>query len=213
MTGARAERNEFLLLHEFHRQKYICPDKSFGVKPQAAVEALESNGDESKLSREWQGQVLILCVNHLDAEKPKAKGKGRRKPAYSGGLVLEPKKGFYDKYVVLLDFNSLYPSIIQEYNICFTTVQRHDATIKVKKKQCVNAIYWTHKHVGWWWRKGTWCPRSRYGSRCPPSADQNIGGTTSSSQEYNERSNSQWSRNDAGKRTHQRIHWLLMSYS
>ncbi|KAI8333396.1 hypothetical protein BC941DRAFT_358178 [Chlamydoabsidia padenii] len=96
MTGARAERNEFLLLHEFHRQKYICPDKSFNIKSQAAVEALEMDGEETK-------------------------AKGRRKPAYSGGLVLEPKKGFYDKYVVLLDFNSLYPSIIQEYNICFTT--------------------------------------------------------------------------------------------
>jgi DNA polymerase alpha subunit A len=48
MTGARAERNEFLLLHEFHRQKYICPDKSFNTKPQAAIEALEANDEESK---------------------------------------------------------------------------------------------------------------------------------------------------------------------
>ncbi|CBI21412.3 unnamed protein product, partial [Vitis vinifera] len=68
LQGARAQRVEYLLLHEFHAKK----------------------------------------MNQ----------------AYSGGLVLEPKRGLYDKYILLLDFNSLYPSIIQEYNICFTTVER-----------------------------------------------------------------------------------------
>ncbi|KAL0089598.1 hypothetical protein F4703DRAFT_1914916 [Phycomyces blakesleeanus] len=112
MTGARAERNEFLLMHEFHRQKFICPDKTFNVKSQAAiVEALEHNQD---------GDNEVVHAK---------KSNTKRKPAYSGGLVLEPKKGFYDKFVLLLDFNSLYPSIIQEYNVCFTTVKRHDVAV------------------------------------------------------------------------------------
>jgi len=88
LCGARADRNEYLLLHEFHGKKFICPDK-FDYKK------LQNNN-----------------------------GGNKKKAAYSGGLVLEPKKGFYDKYILLLDFNSLYPSIIQEYNICFTTVNR-----------------------------------------------------------------------------------------
>jgi DNA polymerase alpha subunit A len=102
MTGARAERNEYLLLHEFHEKKYIVPDKYAGFG-QAHHQAAAQDDDD---------------------DEPPKKTSGRRKPAYAGGLVLEPKKGFYDKYILLLDFNSLYPSIIQEFNICFTTVQR-----------------------------------------------------------------------------------------
>ncbi|KAI9506594.1 hypothetical protein BX070DRAFT_186351 [Coemansia spiralis] len=107
LMGARAERNEFLLLHEFYNSKFIRPDKFFGAKAQQPVAATDKSRGTNQSSGTGTGN----------------KG-GRRKPAYLGGLVLEPKRGFYDRFVLLLDFNSLYPSIIQEFNICFTTVRR-----------------------------------------------------------------------------------------
>nr|XP_032834503.1 DNA polymerase alpha catalytic subunit isoform X2 [Petromyzon marinus] len=98
LLGGRSERNEFLLLHAFHQRNFICPDKTYGRKNSTAAEEEDEDGE---------------------------RGRGKRKAAYAGGLVLEPKVGFYDKFILLLDFNSLYPSIIQEYNICFTTVCQH----------------------------------------------------------------------------------------
>lgn len=36
-------------------------------------------------------------------------------------LVLEPESKLYNDPVIVLDFQSLYPSIIIAYNYCFTT--------------------------------------------------------------------------------------------
>ena len=105
LSGTRAERNEYILLHEFHRNKYICPDKVFG-KGKQKVEEESPEGEEG-----------------VDVKK---------KDKYKGGLVFEPEKGLYDKFILVMDFNSLYPSIIQEYNICFTTVDRSEQVNLIK---------------------------------------------------------------------------------
>lgn len=103
LQNARAERNEILLLHEFQARKFICPDKK-----------LPNAKDMKKGLLEDEGDTVVSTK----------KGGKRKKAQYLGGLVIEPKAGFYDNIILLLDFNSLYPSIIQEYNLCFTTVNR-----------------------------------------------------------------------------------------
>jgi len=109
LQGARAQRVEYLLLHSFHEKKYIVPDK-------ITAQSKESNTTKRKPFAAVEGEdaedVNDNDVSPANDEHVK-RGKGRKGPAYSGGLVLEPKKGLYDKYILLLDFNSLYPSIIQ----------------------------------------------------------------------------------------------------
>lgn len=43
-------------------------------------------------------------------------------PGYEGALVLDPKKGFYADPVSVMDFASLYPSLMRGYNLCTTTL-------------------------------------------------------------------------------------------
>lgn len=102
LNGGRAVRNEFILLHEFHRLKYVCPDKT-PFK-----------------------QKFKSTTNDDDEDEPLPAKASRGKAKYSGGLVFEPKRGLWDTYILVMDFNSLYPSIIQEYNIDFTTVEREE---------------------------------------------------------------------------------------
>lgn len=126
LRGARAERIEFLLLHEFHNLKYIVPDKErYGDSRKIEADDDEDNDDDDDGPAAAAGKRSAKGKRTVTGSGVAARAaKGKSKPDYAGGLVLEPKKGLYDKFVLILDFQSLYPSIIQEYNICFTTVER-----------------------------------------------------------------------------------------
>lgn len=89
LQGSRAIRNEYILLHEFTRLRYIVPDPY--MRPQQQTNSTANN----------------------------------KKSSFQGGLVFEPEKGLHKHFTLVMDFNSLYPSIIQEFNICFTTVERN----------------------------------------------------------------------------------------
>jgi DNA polymerase delta subunit 1 len=42
--------------------------------------------------------------------------------SFEGAFVLDPLKGFYEDPIAVLDFSSLYPSIIISKNMCYTTL-------------------------------------------------------------------------------------------
>ncbi|EGR30826.1 hypothetical protein IMG5_122980 [Ichthyophthirius multifiliis] len=123
LQNQRAERNEMLLLHKFYELNYVYPDNfknlNFQYKKKMQLKLSENTG-----SQQQQGK--------------------QKKQKFKGGQVFEPQKGLYNEYIVLLDFNSLYPSIIQEFNVCFTTATRKSLSLEqqmqifIKNKKDLN---------------------------------------------------------------------------
>ncbi|ODV85064.1 hypothetical protein CANARDRAFT_28783 [[Candida] arabinofermentans NRRL YB-2248] len=110
LGGTRAGRNEYILLHEFTRNGYVVPDKETRAQRQQAINIQQQEMTEG---------------NEADESTAVTSNK---KSKFQGGLVFEPEKGLHKNYILVMDFNSLYPSIIQEFNICFTTVDRASLT-------------------------------------------------------------------------------------
>jgi DNA polymerase delta subunit 1 len=57
---------------------------------------------------------------------------------YDGAVVYDPIPGLHDN-VLIIDFGSLYPSIIEAYNMCYTTLIKPDMVRDVPASQC-NAV-------------------------------------------------------------------------
>eukprot|EP00929_Paragymnodinium_shiwhaense_P022548 TRINITY_DN14374_c0_g1_i12.p1 TRINITY_DN14374_c0_g1~~TRINITY_DN14374_c0_g1_i12.p1 ORF type:complete len:654 (+),score=142.80 TRINITY_DN14374_c0_g1_i12:929-2890(+) len=65
--------------------------------------------------------LLRKALAHNYVMPPQSRG-GSGEDSYEGATVLEPLSGFYDEPIITLDFASLYPSIMQRHNLCYSTL-------------------------------------------------------------------------------------------
>lgn len=81
-----------------------------------SIEDIYTRGEQLKVLN----QVIYKCVERDLVLVPRPTTKSTKEDKYQGAYVLEPKKGIYQGCTVV-DFQSLYPSIILAYNLCPST--------------------------------------------------------------------------------------------
>ena len=99
----------------------------------------------SSIDNHWGKKAPAVVKTEADGEDGTTVK--TKKDKYKGGLVFEPKRGLWDKYILVMDFNSLYPSIIQEYNIDFTTVDVAVHAVRLDKSISRAAILTASRRV------------------------------------------------------------------
>jgi DNA polymerase delta subunit 1 len=106
------------------------------------------------ISRGQQIKVFSMILRKCRKEKllvPTLKKSGQQSAdSYEGATVLDPIKNYYQVPIATLDFASLYPSIMQAYNLCYSTlvspadVNKMDTSLYKKSE---NGHAFVHSHV------------------------------------------------------------------
>ncbi|AID52734.1 DNA polymerase catalytic subunit [Falconid herpesvirus 1] len=91
----------------------MAPVPAGGEDSNPALDGAEGSDDDDERADRDAGS---------EPAAPKTKSSSSRQVGYQGAKVLEPETGFHVNPVVVFDFASLYPSIIQAHNLCFTTL-------------------------------------------------------------------------------------------
>ncbi|KAG0067763.1 hypothetical protein BGZ89_005716 [Linnemannia elongata] len=93
-----------------------------------SIEDIYTRGEQLKVLN----QVIYKCYERDLVLVPGRQGPSEK---YEGAYVLEPTKGIFEGCTVV-DFQSLYPSILMAYNLCPSTYIRH----KYYRKDMVNVV-------------------------------------------------------------------------
>lgn len=99
--------------------KYVALSKVSGTLLQDTLNSGETIRIENFLLREFNRAGYVFPCKPDQSEVSKREEK--RKVELKGGFVIEPDKKLHSD-VVVMDFKSMYPSIIRTFNICPTTL-------------------------------------------------------------------------------------------
>ncbi len=99
--------------------KYFALCKVSGTLMQDTLSSGESIRIENFLLRKFNSEGFVFPTRPTDQEI--AKRNEDKKRELKGGFVIEPIKDLHSN-VIVLDFKSMYPSIIRSFNICPTTL-------------------------------------------------------------------------------------------
>lgn len=99
--------------------KYIALAKISGTLLQDILDSGETTRIENLILRGFNKEDFVLPCRPDGSEV--SKREKVRKVELKGGYVIEPDKGLHSS-VIVLDFKSMYPSLIRTFNICPTTL-------------------------------------------------------------------------------------------
>lgn len=105
--------------------RYIAISKVSGSLLQEVIDGGQTSMVENLLLRECRSRDRVI------PPKPKENlvhSRNKSSENLKGGEVLEPKRGLLDN-VVILDYKSLYPTIMMAHNLCYSTVIEHNEDI------------------------------------------------------------------------------------
>lgn len=101
--------------------KYVALSKIAGTLPQDTLEGGETIRIEHFLLREFNKEGYVFPCR--PSQQQVGERDKRKKKELVGGYVIEPEKNLHSN-VAVLDFVSMYPSIIRTFNICPTTLTK-----------------------------------------------------------------------------------------
>lgn len=117
---------------EGHRYYHTSPNLTPTVQKRhrESVERKKQNNGLNTIlsSTQYRVESMMLRVakplNYIPVT-PSVQQRAHQRAPQCLPLVMEPESRFYSNSVVVLDFQSLYPSIIIAYNYCFSTCLGH----------------------------------------------------------------------------------------